>query len=156
MRILNIILTFFTKLFRLPVYVGVMGFSGQKFDQERAISYLRQGYSEIKKTFPHNQIVIVSGFTNMGIPGLAYNLAKGQGWKTIGVACAKAWNYEVFPCDEVYIVGKEWSDESPTFLKKCLIFVRVGGGDQTIEETNNAKKMGKKVIEFKLSALPKE
>ena len=84
---------------------------------------------------------------------MAYALAKKNGWKTAGIACSKAADYKCFPCDEVTIVGNDWGLESPTFLKKCLIFIRIGGGKQTIKETASAKAMGKLVIEYDLEAL---
>jgi len=154
MRFLNILATLFVKLFKLPVYVGIMGFSGQKFDLRLAGEHLNDAFVEIQRRFPDNEIVIVSGYTNLGIPAMAYALAKKLGWKTAGIACSKAMEYDCYPCDKVQIVGNNWGDESPTFLKECLIFIRVGGGKQTIKETASAKAMGKLVIEHDLEALP--
>jgi hypothetical protein len=60
-------------------------------------------------------VKLVSGYTTLGIPGIAYNLAKQRGWITgtyglsivinsdtlkVGFACSLASNYETFNCDE--------------------------------------------------------
>lgn len=135
-------------------YVGVMGYSGQKFDTARALEYLQEAFDKIAADAEDREIVIVSGYTNLGIPALAYKEAADRGWKTAGVACSKATEYECFECDEVYTVGDNWGDESPTFLDMCEIFVRVGGGGQSRRETASAIADGKIVLEYDLAALP--
>ncbi len=154
MKLINQLQIFFTKLFRQPVYLGVMGYSGQKFSVETAKSLLLNVFSEVRSEFPKSTIIVVSGLTHLGIPGLAYDLAKELGWKTAGVACTEAFQYKCFPCDEVTIVGHNWGEESQTFLQKCLLFTRIGGGKQTKAETAQAIKMGKRVIEHDLDTLP--
>jgi hypothetical protein len=48
------------------------------------------------------------------------------------------------------IVGDNWGDESKTFLDSIDMLVRVGGGKQSLEECNEAKKQGIKVVEYDL------
>lgn len=38
-------------------------------------------------------IEVVSGLTQLGVPALAYEEAVRQGWRTIDVACSKAFKY---------------------------------------------------------------
>lgn len=131
--------------------VGVMGFSSQEFDKEKALMFLQQAFDQIRTlTTPGVRIEIVSGYTNLGIPGLAYAEAAQRGWKTVGIACEKAKEYELFPCDEILIVGENWGDESQTFLDRCDTFIRIGGGKQTIKETVLAKALGKPIKEYDL------
>lgn len=137
------------------ISVGVMGFSQQKFDLEKATRNLGQAFDIIQVLKPPLfDIEIVSGLTKLGIPALAYDLAAKRGWRTTGIACAKAKEYEQFPCDNVYIVGDSWGDESPVFLDHCDLFIRVGGGKQSSIEITMAKAMGKPVLEFDLEAIP--
>lgn len=134
--------------------VGVMGFSGAKFDTQKAFQNLNQAFEVIGVlASPIMPIEIVSGLTDLGIPGMAYRLALSNGWKTVGIACAKANDYSCFPCNEVQIVGKRWGAESRRFIKRCDIFIRVGGGDQSFKEIAMAKALGKPVIEFDLERI---
>ncbi|HBC45369.1 MAG: hypothetical protein UX08_C0008G0002 [Candidatus Collierbacteria bacterium GW2011_GWB1_45_35] len=136
------------------ICIGVMGYSGQKFDIEKARVMLNQAFDLFAFQHKGSQFAIVSGYTNLGIPAIAYEIAVERGWTTVGVACAKAKEYDVFPCDEVCIVGENWGDESPTFLNMCQVFVRIGGGKQSRREIAQAKADGKFVYEFDLEALP--
>ena len=139
---------------RKKIYVGVMGYSSQKFDIDKAWNMLSQAFDDIRKKYSDFEIWIVSGYTWMGIPALAYGQAKRRHWMTMGIACEKAADYKVFPCDNVLIVGENWGDESPTFLAQCQIFVRVGGGNQSHREIEQAKADRKPVYEYELEALP--
>lgn len=132
------------------IYVGVMGYSGQKFDATKAQDMLCKAFDAIEKDHQHDNIWVVSGYTNLGIPALAYKEAIRRNWQTMGIACKLASSYAVFPCDEVKLVGENWGDESPTFLAQCQVFVRVGGGKQSHREIEQAKADGKKVYEFEL------
>lgn len=136
--------------------VGVMGYSGAKFNKDRAKQLISEAFDQVVKEYPAHKIIIVSGYTNIGIPALAYAEAIKRGWKTIGVACARANDpdSEVFPCDSVFIVGENWGDESATFLEMCQFFIRVGGGKQSLRETAEAKAEGKTVLEYELAMIP--
>ena len=135
------------------VYIGAMGYSGQKFDIEKARIMINQAFDLFETQYADRKLAVVSGYTNLGIPALAYEEATKRGWITVGVACDKANEYEVYPCDEVQIVGDNWGDESASFLVMCHVFVRVGGGKQSMRETAQAKADGKFVYEFELEPL---
>jgi len=137
----------------LPLKIGVVGYSAQKFNEGRAIRYLRSAFDAIEKRYPHRVKEVVSGLTDLGIPALAYREAVRRGWKTVGIACSKAKEYKCFPCNEVIIAGSEWGDESPVFLKTIDVLVRVGGGKQSHRECAEAKSMDKEVYEFNLPSL---
>lgn len=90
--------------------------------------------------------------TNIGIPALAYQEAIKRNWKTIGIACTKASEYDLFPVDKKIIIGNEWGDESETFIDSIDILIRIGGGKQSLKETEIFKTLNKLVIEFDLKS----
>lgn len=130
--------------------VGVIGYSGQPFDYTLGRELIQDVF-DLLSTF--GTIEIVSGLTRLGIPAIAYEEAVKRGWKTVGVACPKAFEYDCFPVDETVIIGANWGDESQTFLNMVDLVVRVGGGKQSYEEAQLAKLQGKEVLEFELAAL---
>ena len=129
--------------------IGIVGYSAQKFNEEKARAIISKIFDDLEEQYGDN-IVVVSGLTAIGIPKLAYEEAKRRGWKTVGIACRKAYEYERFPVDEEIIVGENWGDESETFINNVDILIRIGGGTQSRKETEMAKKSGKEVIEFEL------
>lgn len=130
--------------------VGVIGYSGQRFDLNAGRAFVRKAFDLLPR---HETIEVVSGLTYLGIPAIAYEEAVRRGWKTAGVACSKAIEFECFPVDRSIIVGREWGDESQTFLNIVDVVIRVGGGKQAHEEARQAKLLGKPVFEFELPAL---
>lgn len=137
-----------------PLKIGVVGFSGGKFNEVIALVHLKRAFDAIYNSHSdYAEFIVVSGYTAMGIPLLAYEEARSRGWKTKGIACSKAKENEVFPCDEVIIFGEEWGDESSIFLNDIDILVRVGGGKQSMEETAQAYEKQIPVIEFDLKKL---
>ena len=136
---------------RQPLKIGVVGYSGQKFNEIHARVYLKKAFNSIFKNYgDQHYMIVVSGLTAMGIPLLAYQEAVDRNWSTKGIACAKAEEYECWPCDEVVIFGEEWGDESSLFLNDIDILVRIGGGNQSHEETAQAYEKGIPVLEFDL------
>ncbi|HEX9923906.1 MAG TPA: hypothetical protein VGD99_14710 [Anaerolineae bacterium] len=131
--------------------IGVVGYSGQPFDHDRARQLLDEAYDQLESRYPDRAKVVVSVLTDVGIPALTYRAAVERGWRTAGIACAKAFEYERFPVDEEHIVGQKWGDESPTFLDSIDILVRVGGGKQALRETADMKASGRPVIEYDLA-----
>lgn len=131
--------------------IGIVGYSAAYYDRKKALELLEQGLKRAKK---HNtnkyDIAIVSGLTEVGIPGMAYCYAKDNNIYTVGYACAKAKNYSCFPVNEENIIGEDWGDESQEFLNGIDCLIRIGGGKQSLKETEEAKKMGCPVIEFDL------
>ena len=55
--------------------VGVVGYSAQKFDIEKAKKIIKEVFDQLVARYGDN-ITIVSGLTAMGIPLLAYEEAK--------------------------------------------------------------------------------
>ena len=105
--------------------IGVVGYSAQKFNEGEAQRMISEAYDTINSQSNGKQKTIVSGLTDLGIPAVAYREAVKRGWKTIGVACSKAEEYDCFPVNERQIIGNEWGDESETFLNQLEILVRV-------------------------------
>ena len=137
--------------------LGVVGYcSPTKFDETKALSYIKEAFDEVGYSFKDYQITIVSGLTNDGILRLAYEEARGRGWKTAGVACEKAYEFRDnwFPVDEdPVIIGKNWGDESEVFLNSIDALVRIGGGIQSLDEATRMKNRNKPVYEFELEKL---
>lgn len=131
------------------VRVGVVGYSDDKFDKEKAKELVKKAFDKIEDEYGNN-ITIVSGYTALGISLLAYKEAVRRKWKTKGIACKKADEFEKFPVDSYEIVGDEWGDESETFLNDIDVLVKIGGGDQSKEEAKEAKKDGLKVFRYNL------
>jgi len=125
------------------INIGVVGYSGGKFDETIAKALMAIAFDIVEENHPDKEYMVVSGLTDLGIPSIAYNMAKKRKWKTMGIACSQAKDYDCFPVDEEIIEGDEWGDESKTFLSKLDVFVRIGGGKQSLEETESAKKSEK-------------
>jgi hypothetical protein len=135
--------------------LGIIGYSSGTFDEEEAKRLILLGimHTELKS---NRQVThIVSGLTNQGVPGLAYQMASdpqdGQ-MTTVGIACAKADDHPCFPVDDRIIVGKDWGDESDTFLEYIDALVRVGGGKQSLREARLFRKRYPQasIVEFEL------
>src|SRR5690606_8584996 len=125
---------------------GFVGYSSTKFDEKEAKDIIDKIFLSLT-----NNDIIVSGGTAVGIPLLIYKKAKSMNMKTIGIMCKKGYDYEVFPVDEMIVVGEDWGDESKEFLGSIEILYRIGGGKQSLEETKEAKRMGIEVHEYDLS-----
>ncbi|HVY01736.1 MAG TPA: hypothetical protein VHA12_03155 [Candidatus Nanoarchaeia archaeon] len=132
--------------------VGVIGYSAQRFDKVVAGLFLNRVCDFVKLSHPDKNISVVSGLTDLGMPAIAYREAKSLGWKTVGVACTKAEEYETFNVEKRKIVGDNWGDESRTFLDSIDMLVCVGGGNQSKRELEEWKKTGKPFIEYNLPA----
>lgn len=134
--------------------LGVVGYCPPtKFDVAEATRMLKDAYDKVEKDFPKHQMTVVSGLTNVGVLKLAYEEALERGWRTAGVACKKAQEFECFPVDEKVIVGDEWGEESKTFIKSIDTLVRIGIGPQSLKEAFQIRKMGKRTYEYNLPKL---
>ena len=100
------------------LYVGVVGYSGQKFDEADARETLEEALDDIEDEYIESgdfeEIVIVSGLTNLGMPKVAYEVADNRGYGTVGVAPEQANEYELYPVDEIIYEGENFGDESET------------------------------------------
>lgn len=112
--------------------VGVVGYSRPDFDQELAKAKLADVLAILKLDFGVYEVV--SGYTAVGIPGLAYQVAAEYGLVTVGFACAKASGYPCYPCDKVFLIGETWGDESEQFLAYIDVLLKFGGGEQSARE----------------------
>lgn len=130
-----------------PMEIGVIGYSGQKFDETLAKKLIRLG---LEKAGAKSGDYLVSGLTNLGIPKLAYEIAVSLGMRTVGIACELAYEDELFPVDIKIIKGNKWGDESETFLDYIDVLIKVGGGKQS--ESEYAKFKGPK-FKFELPAI---
>jgi len=129
--------------------IGVVGYSDDKvFDHDIAKALLAIAFDIIDKEY--SDVEIVSGLTDVGVPGMAYRMAEKREWKTVGLSAQEAKEYDCFDVDEEIIVGDKFGDESEDFIKTIECLVRIGGGDQSMKETEMAKKKGIKVYEYDL------
>lgn len=133
------------------VRIGVVGYGPQtKFDEEEARRMIVEAYDLIEVENPRTFKAVVSGLTDVGVPAIAYREAVRRGWRTVGIACKKALEYPLYPVDQKKIMGDDWGEESPLFLLFVHAIVRIGGGRQSIAETEAVKKAGKLAIEYDL------
>jgi len=132
--------------------LGIVGYSSGKFDEDQAKIMILKGIMQAELETDKMISELVSGLTDQGIPGLAYHLVEDMDIRTVGIACSKASDYECFPVDQEIIVGDDWGDESETFLDYIDALVRVGGGDQSLSEVKQFKKLKPNalVVEFEL------
>ncbi|MBT8448966.1 MAG: hypothetical protein KJO69_04715, partial [Gammaproteobacteria bacterium] len=142
------------------LYVGVVGYSGQKFDETDAREILEEALDDIEDEYVESgdfeSITIVSGLTNMGIPKVAYEIADSRGYGTMGVAPEQANEYELYPVDEIIYEGENFGDESETFIDMLDVFVRVGGGAQAQHELELAEAEDISILEYDLESYSAE
>lgn len=136
--------------------VGVVGYSGQRFDEAAASRMLQEAFDEVARLHPGTPISVVSGWTDLGIPALAYRGAAERGWNTVGYACSQACDFPLYPVNVGHTIGTEWGQESAAFLENIDVLIRVGGGNQARAETAAMQASGRPVFEFELAALPKD
>jgi len=132
------------------ISVGVVGYSGAKFDETIAKALMAIALDVVESNHKSDKYELVSGLTDVGIPAIAYRMAEKRGWKLVGIACSKADEYDCYDVDEKIIEGEDWGDESKTFLDRIDVLIRIGGGKQSIEETETAKEKGIDVYEYDL------
>lgn len=139
------------------LFVGVVGYSSQKFDEQEAREILEEAFDDIEEEYVDNgdfeKISVVSGLTNQGIPKIAYQIADERGYDTIGVAPLEADDYDLYDVDEIIYEGENFGDESETFIDMIDVFVKVGGGDQSQHEMDLAESEDISILEFDLEPL---
>jgi hypothetical protein len=134
-------------------HIGIVGYADRKFDTERALCILNKIFAEIKRGYGGKEVVIVSGATMCGIHKLLYPMATGLGYRTEGVMCSKGYEWDLYPVDELFVVGDSWGEESDFFTDRIDVLYRIGGGKQSLKECQLAKSKGKKTIEYELEEL---
>lgn len=131
---------------------GVVGFSKDAFDQKKAYQLLDRIFKEIASQHKHELVEIVSGYTNSGIPKIAYELGDKYGFITVGYSAKQALQVRsgVYPVAKVILKGEKFGDESHDFVNYIDHLVRIGGGPQSRRETEMFKQ---KMNEADLSAI---
>ena len=116
--------------------IGIVGFSRSQFDKKMAILKLRNILEKLTIGKAPASIEIISGYTNMGVPRIAYRLADDMGFKTVGFSAKQALRVRagVYPVKEVILEGERFGEESQKFIEYIDILVRIGGGPQSRKE----------------------
>lgn len=134
-----------TNIFR----VGICGYSAQKFNEDKARSILLANLIQLKEQYG-DKLIVVSGMTWQGVPGIGYEVASALDLHTVGIACVKAKSELQFPCDAKYFVGEDWPDASETFIDNIDLLIRIGGGKISHKEAELAKDQGIDTIEYEM------
>lgn len=130
--------------------IGIIGYSKQEFNEKIATAKLCAILYDVVKQYKlksPEDMIIVSGLSNIGISKIAYEVAQKLKVKTVGIAPKEVFNYELFEVDEQIIVGEKFGDESETFIDYIDILIKIGGGAQSIKEKELALEKHKTVIE---------
>ena len=122
--------------------VGIVGFSKNQFDQVEARRILDLEFSNLYEKHKGRSIEIVSGYTAMGVPRIAYELADKYGFIKVGFSAKQALRTKVGLCkvDKEIIVGEKFGDESVAFVEYINGLIRVGGGPQSRKEVTLFKR----------------
>jgi len=131
--------------------IGVVGYSNDDiFDHNIAKALLEIALDLVTKVHKSKKYELVSGLTSCGIPKLAYEIADKKEWITVGLTAEEAQKYDCYNVSKTIIEGKKFGDESEKFIDYIDCLVRVGGGKQSMKETEMAKKNGMPVYEYDL------
>lgn len=149
--------------------IGVIGYSSKSFPIHKAHTKLFEVlYGLISNpVYKNHAIEIWSGWTDYGIPALAYSIvdslnlvyyykdpSDSSKFEKIGIAPKIALQEKLCKVDRYHIVGSNYGDESNYFLSNVDILIKVGGGKQSINEYETfAKKFPfRKRIEIELES----
>nr|MBP8206580.1 hypothetical protein [Acinetobacter sp.] len=119
--------------------IGIVGFSHEEINHEMARSLLLQSFHQLTHRNHHDEpIEIVSGLTNIGIPKIAYQIARELGFITVGISAERALHVKcgIYHVDIQIIEGKSFGDESIIFIDYIDYLIRVGGGKQSHQEVD--------------------
>lgn len=138
------------------LYIGVVGYSDDKFDQSEAKEIIEEAFDDVEETYVDNggyeNIVIVSGLTKQGIPKIAYEIADEREYYTMGVAPQEANDYEMYDVDSIIWNGEEFGDESKEFIDSIDLLIKVGGGEQSEHEFEMAEEEDIPTLEYELAS----
>jgi hypothetical protein len=138
----------------ITLRIGVVGYCPPtKFDEGEARRMIVDAYDQIDCLYPKAVKFVVSGLTNVGVLKIAYEEADKRSWKTVGIACERAKEHELFPVNHKIIYGENWGDESLIFLNYIDLIIRIGTGPQSVAETKEMIRRGKKAFEYDLPTL---
>ncbi|CAK8722819.1 MAG: hypothetical protein CDV28_1139 [Candidatus Electronema aureum] len=111
--------------------IGVVGYSFNKFDLDLAAKMMRSAFDIfVPKNAESENIEIVSGLTNIGVPRIAYQLADRRNFITVGISAEQAFQVHcgVYPVKKQIIRGINFGDESEVFIRYIDFLIRIGGG----------------------------
>ena len=116
--------------------IGIVGFSSPHFDQKSAKILLEKKLRALISELDPSRVQIVSGYTNSGVPKLAYELADSMQLKTVGFSAKQALTVStgVYPVNKEIIFGAKFGDESEAFIHYIDLLIRIGGGKQSRHE----------------------
>lgn len=142
----------------MEVNIGFVGYSDTKFDKKYAQKLIEAVFDKIENEFCDKveTINIVTGATDIGIPGMVYkkadeeNVRLGKRFTLVGVMAKEGYDYKLYPCDKIFAYGENFGDESEMFINDLDLFIKIGGGKQSIKELKMAKEKGIPVIEYSL------
>ena len=83
-----------------------------------------------------------------GVPKLVYEACQSLGIAAMGVTSEKAADYELGKMEYLIVEGKDWGDESKTFIDTSDEILVIGGGGQAKREAIAAGSEGKPVTVF--------
>jgi len=128
--------------------IGFAGFCQTLFDRKITGKFVHDLFKYLIDKY--DKFEVVSGLTNQGILSLVYAEGTYRDLFLTGIACSKANDEDCdkFPVDKEIIVGDSWGDESETFLDYIDMFIRIGGGSQTISEEKRAREKGIPILSF--------
>jgi len=130
--------------------IGVVGYSGGKFDENIAKALLTLAFDIVVSDNKNDEYAVVSGCSDMGIPALAYEEADRRKWETVCLSAEEVKEYDCYDTDKEMYFGEKFGDESEEFIKYIDCLVRIGGGKQSLDETKMAKKANVPVYEYDL------
>ena len=127
----------------ITVKYGIVGYSSNDFDKSQAQELLDNEFKEIVKRHPVASIEIVSGYTNLGIPKIAYELADRYGFVMVGFSARQALSEDcgLYPVKKSIVRGEQYGDESEAFISYIDHLIRIGGGPQSKREVLLFKQM---------------
>jgi len=126
-----------------PTKIGIVGFSRNAFDKQKAYELMDQEFAKLAAKYPDPATVeIVSGYTKTGVPEIAYTLAGKYGFRKVGFSARQALKVKSGLCgvDKEIIVGERFGDESQAFVEYINGLIRIGGGAQSRKEVALFKK----------------
>lgn len=118
------------------IKIGVVGFSRNQFDQKAAHQQLKTILHFLSKDTRPDSVELVSGYTNTGVPKIAYQIADDMGLITVGFSAKQALRVKngLYPVQKNIIFGSKFGDESEAFVAYIDLLIRVGGGPQSRRE----------------------
>ena len=136
--------------------IGVVGYTDDKvFNHDIAKALLVIAFDIVAADNKSDKYAIVSGCSDMGIPSLAYKEADKRNWETVCLSAEEVKEYDCYDTDKAMYFGEKFGDESEEFIKYIDCLVRVGGGKQSMDETEMAKKAYTPVYEYDLPEIKK-